>query len=166
MTQKLLYDLLLKKKNKFSISNTTKKYPYFLIPRILYLSKLKLNSKKFQNYLNHVSLYTTERSFLRKKINKIKSGNNENQKQIVENFISKNRKIKKNSTNNNDLEKDLINSKKKIKNIITENMAKIYISQNKLNEGIKIYKKLMIKFPKKRTYFAEEIKKIKKNIYV
>jgi len=163
MTQKLLHDLLLKKKNKFSINDVRKKYPYFVIPKILHLSKLDLNNKKFQNYLNHVALYTTERFFLKKKLNKIRSKNNENQKNIVENFISKNPKIKKNTnTNTNNLNEDLTNSKKKIKNIITENMAKIYANQNKLNESIKIYKKLMIKFPKKRTYFAKEIRKIKK----
>ena len=41
-------------------------------------------------------------------------------------------------------------------------MAIIYANQNKLNESINIYKKLIVKFPKKRTYFANEIKKLKK----
>jgi len=162
MTQKLLHDLLLKKKNEFSINDVRNKYPYFIIPKILHLSKLDLNNKKFPNYLNHVALYTTERFFLKKKLNKIRSENNENQKNIVENFISKNPKIKKTTDANNNVNEDLTNSKKKIKNIITENMAIIYANQNKLNESIKIYKKLMIKFPKKRTYFAKEIRKIKK----
>ena len=41
-------------------------------------------------------------------------------------------------------------------------MAKIYADQNKKKESIDIYKKLMIKFPKKKAYFAKKIKNLLK----
>ena len=55
---------------------------------------------------------------------------------------------------------DFSKSKRKIREIITENMAKIYADQNKKKESIDIYKKLIIKFPKKKAYFAQKIKNL------
>lgn len=44
----------------------------------------------------------------------------------------------------------------------TETLAKLYVLQGKTDLAISIYKKLMVKFPEKNSYFANQIKKIKK----
>ncbi len=43
----------------------------------------------------------------------------------------------------------------------TETMAKIYAKQQYYNKAIETYKKLSLKYPEKKTYFASQIKKIK-----
>lgn len=44
--------------------------------------------------------------------------------------------------------------------VISENLAKIYIKQGKKEKAKKIYKQLSLKYPDKKTYFAEQIKSI------
>lgn len=46
-------------------------------------------------------------------------------------------------------------------NLITETFAKILLRQGKKDVAIEIYKKLSLKFPDKRTYFADLIEKTK-----
>ncbi|MDN3202542.1 hypothetical protein [Algoriphagus sediminis] len=45
--------------------------------------------------------------------------------------------------------------------LISEPLAKLMISQGKKAEAIKIYKKLQLKFPKKKAYFADLIENLK-----
>ena len=45
--------------------------------------------------------------------------------------------------------------------LITETLAKIYISQEKYNKAIKAYKILSLKYPKKSSFFADQIERIK-----
>jgi len=45
---------------------------------------------------------------------------------------------------------------------ITEHLARIYLKQGKGKDAEKIYKKLIVKFPQKKAYFADQIRKIKK----
>ena len=161
MNSKLLNELISNKNIKISLDDSIKKHPYFLIPKIFHLLSMDNKKENYFNYLNNVALYVTERSHLKQKLLKTKKNNFENEKNIIDKFITSSPKIKKNN-NNGGSNKDLANSKKEINDVITENMAIIYANQNKLNESINIYKKLIVKFPKKRTYFANEIKKLKK----
>lgn len=46
--------------------------------------------------------------------------------------------------------------------IISENLANIMVKQGKHNKAIDIYKKLIWKFPQKKTYFAAQIEELKK----
>ncbi|GJM30491.1 MAG: hypothetical protein DHS20C17_31260 [Cyclobacteriaceae bacterium] len=46
--------------------------------------------------------------------------------------------------------------------IVSENLARIYLKQGKRKDAEKIYKKLMVKFPQKKAYFADRIQKLKK----
>ncbi|WP_026952870.1 hypothetical protein [Algoriphagus mannitolivorans] len=46
-------------------------------------------------------------------------------------------------------------------NLMTESFAKILIKQGKKDKAIEIYEKLSLKFPDKRTYFADLIEKLK-----
>ena len=45
---------------------------------------------------------------------------------------------------------------------VTENLANIYIKQDKIDDAIKIYKKLILINSKKKSYFAKKINDLKK----
>ena len=46
--------------------------------------------------------------------------------------------------------------------LITETLAKILTNQKKYKKAIKAYRILSLKYPKKSSFFADQIKKIKK----
>ncbi|WP_163382524.1 hypothetical protein [Cyclobacterium sp. SYSU L10401] len=46
-------------------------------------------------------------------------------------------------------------------NTVSESFAKLLVKQNKKQEAIEIYRKLILKFPKKKTYFADQIEQLK-----
>ena len=48
--------------------------------------------------------------------------------------------------------------------MITDTLAKIYMKQGKYDKAILAYEKLSLKYPKKNSYFAGQIKKIKQLI--
>ncbi|MCC5919864.1 MAG: hypothetical protein JJU23_04200 [Cyclobacteriaceae bacterium] len=47
--------------------------------------------------------------------------------------------------------------------LISENLAEVLANQGKVEKSIEIYKRLSLKFPKKKTYFAKQIKKLKED---
>ena len=47
--------------------------------------------------------------------------------------------------------------------LVTEALAKLYLSQKNYKKAIQSYKILSLKFPEKSSYFADQIKKIKKS---
>jgi tetratricopeptide (TPR) repeat protein len=91
------------------------------------------------------------------KIKKIK------QSEIIENFIKTEPRISSLSTLSKDApNKDL--SEKSIQaphGLISENLANIMIKQGKTDKAIEIYEKLVLKFPEKKSYFAEKIENLK-----
>jgi hypothetical protein len=46
---------------------------------------------------------------------------------------------------------------------VTETLVKIYIQQGKFDKAIRAYKLLMLKFPEKSIYFANQLKKLEEN---
>ena len=44
---------------------------------------------------------------------------------------------------------------------MTETLAKLYLNQKNYEKAIQSYKILILKFPEKNSYFADQIKKIK-----
>ena len=159
MKKKRLNKLLSNSNSNSYLIKLSKKYPYFLLPKFLKFYNIIIQNKDYISDLNSLSIFITERGILKDNIQKILSKKNKDHKQIINSFILNNPQIKKNkktNSSNNDLSK----SNHKIRGIITENMAKIYADQNKKKESIDIYQKLMIKFPKKKAYFAQKIKNL------
>jgi tetratricopeptide (TPR) repeat protein len=127
-------------------------YPYLYLP---YLIKLSAKDNEYVKNLNSLALRHPNRDFLKKFIN-----TNKLNRDFIDDFINKNPKIlkkKKNGLNNEYLALKRISQKV----FITENMAEIYIKQNKIKEAIKIYEKLISLNSKKKSYFAKKIKNLK-----
>lgn len=86
------------------------------------------------------------------------------QSHIIDNFISKEPSItakpsKKAPTNQEDLSEPSTTFNE---DLISENLAKILTTQGKTDKAIEIYKKLIWKFPQKKSYFASQIEELKK----
>ena len=128
-------------------------YPYLYLP---YLVKLSANDNEYSKNLNSLALRHPNRNFLKKFIDE----NNLNSDFLAD-FIKKNPKIIKKKKNDIDTE-DLASKRLTQKVFVTENMAKIYVKQNKIKDAIKIYKKLISLNSKKKSYFAKKIENLKK----
>ena len=92
------------------------------------------------------------------KISNLKPIDRTNEKNLVNKFISKKPKInlKYNEENVSEINDDIsIDSQ-----YMTETLAKLYQSQKNYEKAIQAYKILILKFPEKNSYFANQIKKI------
>jgi len=127
-------------------------YPYLYLP---YLIKLSANDNEYSKNLNSLALRHPNRNFLKKFIYE-----NELNNDFIADFIKKNPKIIKKKKKDFDTE-DLASKRLTQKVFVTENMAKIYVKQNKIKDAIKIYKKLISLNSKKKSYFAKKIESLK-----
>jgi len=102
-------------------------------------------------------------------IHKPKSNNNPTKKQkeqrnIINQFIKADPKIEVTSVDEKSPVEDLSkNSQQFNDKLISENLAQIMKNQGKTKQAINIYKKLIWKFPQKKSYFAAQIDQIKKS---
>ena len=161
-------------------------YPFFQSASAYFLKTLKVQKKdSFNELLPKTAILTHNRSILRnwiyekeesktdQKFDKIEKYSfldwfdviNENESNLdykinlIDNFIKNSPKININKEYNSDIE---IIPESKIKDdLITETLAKIYINQKKYNKAIKAYNILGLKYPKKSSFFADQIKRIK-----
>jgi hypothetical protein len=87
------------------------------------------------------------------------------QTDLIDRFIIANPRIEpqrdKTPVQNEDLSK---NSTVEPEGLVTETLAKIYVSQGYYSKAIDIYEKLSLKFPEKSSYFASQIEKVKEYI--
>ena len=142
----------MKKIDLNKLNQLIKDYPFLYIP---YLIKISINKSEFNNNLNSLAIRHPNRIFLKNFINE-----NDLKSDFIDDFIRKNPKIIKKKKNNGKNE-DLASKRLYQKEFITENMAKIYIKQNKIKKAIKIYEKLISLNSKKKSYFAKKIKNLK-----
>ena len=161
-------------------------YPFFQTASAYYLKSLKVQrNNSFSEILPKTAILTRNRSILRKwiyekeenkinnKVDKIEKYSfldwfdviNESESNLdykidlIDKFIKNSPKINIKMEYKPDPE---ILPESKIKDdLITETLAKIYIDQKKYNKAIKAYNILSLKYPKKSSFFADQIEKIK-----
>jgi Na+/phosphate symporter len=79
---------------------------------------------------------------------------------LIDQFIKNSPKIE--FSNEEKTESQIMIDTKIKDELITETLAKIYVSQKKFNKAIKAYDILSLKYPKKSSFFADQIVYIKK----
>ncbi|WP_281347207.1 tetratricopeptide repeat protein, partial [Xanthovirga aplysinae] len=85
------------------------------------------------------------------------------QQELIDQFINDKPKIRRNNPNLSQGQTDLSEKFTKLNsNLITENLASIFIKQGKIKKAIDIYNELIWKFPEKKAYFVGCIEKLKK----
>ena len=93
-----------------------------------------------------------------------KSNKKEHRKNLIDNFIIEQPKIKSNSKIDADELPPIKELEYEEPTMITDTLAKIYIKQEKFEKAIQAYEKLSLKYPEKNSYFANQIIKIKQLI--
>ncbi len=86
-----------------------------------------------------------------------------NQIELIDKFIRSDRDVRIRWHYQEENPKDLTEQNNLSGNMVTENMAEIYIRQEKKEQAIAIYQRLILKYPDKKTYFAEKIESLKQN---
>ena len=178
------------KDNYKSFLKLSKDYPFFNSVHLinLFISK-KFSSIEYEKNLKNFSLKFIDRKYLynilkddgffTKKevieiINDLKTTELKNKNSFLE-WISKTKSVENIQPSKNfGIDESFIsNLKFKQKNksnkitkedFMTETLAKVYLKQNKLNEALKAYKILSLKYPEKISLFADQIKFIKNKL--
>ena len=161
-------------------------YPYFQSASAYYLKSLRARENEAYNeLLPKTALLTSNRVILRdwlfKSIEIVISDNSKTEKysfldwfdiiddneqqveekfDLIDQFIKNSPKIQFSQEKKSE---PVIKIGAKIKDeLITETLAKIYVTQKKFNKAIKAYEILSLKYPKKSSFFADQIIYIKK----
>ena len=161
-------------------------YPYFQSASAHYLKSLRTQEKEAYNkLLPKCALLTSNRAILREWLFKSQeidmTVNSKTEKysfldwfdiidddvpkvekklDLIDQFIKNSPKIEFSQEKKSD--PDVIIEAKIKDELITETLAKIYVTQKKYNKAIKAYEILSLKYPKKSSFFADQIIDIKK----
>lgn len=138
----LLFDIISQQED-LNISKATIKY------------KLIKEEKKAElhSFLDWISIVQTKKIVRSKK---------QNSDEIINIFLEKKPKIKNNKQRFFNASENAKKSIVENNDIITETLAKVYAKQEHFEKAILAYQKLSLKYPQKSSYFADQIKVIKK----
>ena len=117
--------------------------------------KLIKEEKKAElhSFLDWISIVQTKKIVRSKK---------QNSDEIINIFLEKKPKIKNNKQRFYNASENAKKSIVENNDIITETLAKVYTKQEHFEKAILAYQKLSLKYPQKSSYFADQIKVIKK----
>ena len=172
--------------NSLKLKKILNSYPYFQSASSHYLKTLKSQGKEaYLELLPKTALLTNDRSILRNWLLKDETIQDnsislpekysfldwfdvindvvpkvDEKFELIDKFIKNSPKISINKEFND--KSNLKIDTKAQDELITETLAKIYLSQEKYNKAIKAYEILSLKYPKKSSFFANQINDIKK----
>jgi len=128
----------------------------------VFFNKNEITSALVENKISDSIEISEQNSFVDwLKLSNLKPIDRSKETQAVDKFISKKPKIRieaNEAQSDNDKNDDLANQS----GFMTETLAKLYLNQKNYEKAIQSYKILILKFPEKNSYFADQIKKIKK----
>ena len=128
----------------------------------VFFNKNEITSALVENKISDSIEISEQNSFVDwLKLSNLKPIDRSKETQAVDKFISKKPKIRieaNETQSDNDKNDDLENQS----GFMTETLAKLYLNQKNYEKAIQSYKILILKFPEKNSYFADQIKKIKK----
>jgi tetratricopeptide (TPR) repeat protein len=122
------------------------------------ISFSKSEKHSFQEWLQLTKLNPIQRDILENGLNL----EAEKQKKIalIDKFIEANPKIPPIKDNGHTTENN-IKSIEEPTHLMTETLAKVYLEQKKYNKAIQAYEILILKYPEKSSFFADQINEIK-----
>ena len=173
-------------KQTLELKKILNSYPYFQFVSAYLLKTLKIQGKEsFNELLPKTALLSNNRKLLRDWLissQEIVTPENskmekysfldwfdiindevpkvEKKLDLIDQFIKNSPKIE--FSNDEKTETQIMIDTKIKDQLITETLAKIYVSQKKFNKAIKAYDILSLKYPKKSSFFADQINYIKK----
>jgi len=173
-------------KQTLELKKILNSYPYFQSVSAYLLKTLKIQEKEsFNELLPRTALLTYDRKTLRDWLftaEEIDTTDNskvekysfldwfdiindevpkvEKKLDLIDEFIKNSPKIE--FSKDEKSENEIIIDTKIKDELITETLAKIYVTQKKFNKAIKAYDILSLKYPKKSSFFADQINYIKK----
>lgn len=165
------------------IKELVQHYPYFQAARMLYIRNLKnTDDLSYHAELKKGAINVPDRVRLEQIMNKAASekkrqstvtvvaddANIESVPQLkhqdlIDSFITANPHIKP-VGEVSDVETVVLDNTNVTDSIFTESLAKIYIKQGQYDKAIRIFEKLNLKYPEKSSYFADQIRFLKKII--
>ena len=128
----------------------------------VFFNKNEITSALVENKISDSKEISEQNSFVDwLKLSNLKPIDRSKEDETVDEFISKKPKIRieANETQNGDDKNDDLENQS---GFMTETLAKLYLNQKNYEKAIQSYKILILKFPEKNSYFADQIKKIKK----
>lgn len=85
--------------------------------------------------------------------------------EVIEKFIREEPQIQAPQPDQLNTENKARKSSEEVYDLVTETLANIYANQTMYVKAIEVYKKLILKFPEKKSYFATQIKSLEEKLY-
>ncbi len=85
--------------------------------------------------------------------------------ELIERFLAEQPSISRPDSNSfyNPQQEAIESTREDVSNLVTETLANIYIQQGLVEKAIGVFEKLILKYPKKSSYFADRIEELSKN---